>query len=192
VFRLIVVTFIMSHALTIVEETKSFALGQMESYLGDGAYPKFTVPRVLNRQLKCIFYQCQHSIFLLVLESLHQILACSQRDEKKVAASIAVLGLCMVAEDQQKTIQLVMRTRSEMEHLDKLEAQRDADAACRDIDTLVEVVMRMFWCKYGRKPNPMLDTNQNVYEEMNFGDDKSVGFGRQVEVLVKDHGKFWS
>jgi hypothetical protein len=181
----------MSHALTIAERTKNFALRQMESFLGDGAYPRFTVPRILNRQLKCSFYQLQQSTFLLVLEGLHRILECAQGDDK-VAASIAVLGLCMVMEDQQKTIQLVMRTRSATEHLDEQEAQRDADAACRDIDTCAEVVMRMFWCKYDRKPNPILDTNQNVCKGMSFGDDRSVEFDRQVKVLVRDYGKPWS
>lgn len=188
VFRLIVVTFIMSHTLTIAEENKHSTLRRMHSYAGHSAYPdNFTSPRMTNRQLKYFFSRLQRSISALVLNKLQQIFKSSKGCDKWLAAFIAVVGMCMALEDQQKTIHLVMSTRSTTEGLDPRDAQAQADAACREIDTRMLFVMQIFRWKYNRKHNPILNADQDWEKEVGFGDRASVEFVRQVAVLVREN-----
>ncbi|KAH7401763.1 hypothetical protein DE146DRAFT_440794 [Phaeosphaeria sp. MPI-PUGE-AT-0046c] len=188
VFRLIVVTFIMSHTLTIAEENKHSTLSRMRSYGGHNAYTdNFTSPRMTNRQLKYFFSRLQRSISALVLNKLQQIFKSSKGCDKWLPAFIAVVGMCMALEDQQKTIHLVMSTRSSTEGLDPYDAQAQADAACREIDNRMTFVMQIFRWKYNRKHNPILNADQDWEKEAGFGDKGSVEFVRQVAVLVKEN-----
>lgn len=122
VFRLIVVTYIMSHTLTMAKEAKGEVLSRMHSYSGPDSYD-FTSPHMANRQMKYFFSRLQRSIQTAVLNKLHRIFATSEGHEKWLVALIAVLGLCMAQEDQQKTIHLVMETRASIDGLDERNAQ---------------------------------------------------------------------
>lgn len=191
VYRLIVVTFIMSHTLTIAEDTKIKTLSRMRSYAGPDAYcDGFTSPRMTNRQLKYFFSRLQRSIQTNVLNKLQQIFKSSRGCDKWLAAFVAVLGMCMALEDQQRTIHLVMQTRSVTEGTDARDAQSQADIACRDIDSKMHFIQQIFRWKYNRKCNPMRDADRAWDKEAGFGDVSSVNFVRQVAQLVKDNSEY--
>jgi hypothetical protein len=188
IFRLIVVTFIMSHTLTIAEETKAATLSRMHSYGGHNSYVEnHTSPRMTNRQLKYFFSRLQRSIQTTVLNKLQQIFKSSKGCDRWLAAFVAVLGMCMALEDQQKTIHLVMSTKATTERLDMRDAQSQADIACREIDQRMHFVQQIFRWKYNRKHNPMRDVDHDWEKEAGFGDASSVNFVRQVAQLVKEN-----
>ena len=190
IFRLIVVTFIMSHTLTIAEETKAATLSRMHSYSGPNSYVEnYTSPRMTNRQLKYFFSRLQRSIQANVLNKLQQIFKSSKGCDKWLAAFIAVLGMCMALEDQQKTIHLVMSTKAQTEGIDHRDAQDQADIACREIDQRMHFVQQIFRWKYNRKCNPMRDADLDWEKEVGFGDSSSVNFVRQAAQLVKENSE---
>ncbi|KAH7391836.1 hypothetical protein BKA66DRAFT_413171 [Pyrenochaeta sp. MPI-SDFR-AT-0127] len=191
VYRLIVVTYIMSHTLTIAEETKIATLSRMHSYRGHGDYVEnYTSPRMTNRQLKYFFSRLQRSIQTTVLNKLQQIFKSSKGCDKWLAAFVAVLGMCMALEDEQMTIHLVMATKSSTEGIDYRDAQDRADIANREIDTKMHFIQQIFRWKYNRKCNPMRDSDKDWENEVGFGDASSVNFVRQVAQLVKDNSDF--
>jgi hypothetical protein len=191
IFRLLIVTFIMSHTLTIAEETKAATLSRMHSYGGHNSYvDNYTSPRMTNRQLKYFFSRLQRSIQTTVLNKLQQIFKSSKGCDKWLAAFVAVLGMCMALEDQQKTIHLVMSTKASTEGIDQRDAQGQADIACREIDQRMHFLQQIFRWKYNRKCNPMRDAELDWEKEVGFGDASSVNFVRQVAQLVKENSTY--
>lgn len=190
VYRLIVVTYIMSHTLTIDEATKHATLSRMHSYSPDAYVDNYTSPRMTNRQLKYFFSRLQRSIQTTVLNKLQQIFKSSKGCDKWLAAFVAVLGMCMALEDEQKTIHLVMLTKAQTEGLDSRDMQGQADIACREIDAKMQFIQQIFRWKYNRKCNPMRDTEHDWENEVGFGDASSVNFVRQVVQLVRENSTF--
>jgi hypothetical protein len=187
VFRLIVVTFIMSHTLTIAPETKYAILSRMHSF--NGQNETYTSPRMTNRQLKYFFSRVQRSIHNSLLNKLQQIFKSSKGCDKWLAAFITIVGMCMALEDQQKTIHLVQTTKSTTEGLDARDAQNHADHANREIDTQMHFIQQIFRWKYNRKHNPLLNADHDWEKEVGFGDASSVNFVRQVAQLVKENSR---
>lgn len=190
VYRLIVVTFIMSHTLTIAPETKYATLSRMHSF--NGRNETYTSPRMTNRQLKYFFSRVQRSIQNALLNKLQQIFKSSKGCEKWLAAFVTVVGMCMALEDQQKTIHLVQTTKSNTEGLDERDAQNHADHANRDIDAQMHFIQQIFRWKYNRKHNPLLNPDHDWEKEAGFGDESSVNFVRQVAQLVRENSKSYS
>lgn len=187
VFRLIVVTFIMSHTLTIAPETKYATLARMHSF--NGMNESYTSPRMTNRQLKYFFARVQRSIQTALLNKLQQIFKSSKGCDKWLAAFITIVGMCMALEDQQKTIHLVQTTKTTMEGLDDRDAQAQADHANREIDSQMHFIQQVFRWKYNRKHNPLLNSDHDWEKEAGFGDASSVNFVRQVAQLVKENSE---
>ena len=188
VFRLIVVTFIMSHTLTIAPETKYATLSRMHSF--NGHDDTYTSPRMTNRQLKYFFSRVQRTIQNNLLNKLQQIFKSSKGCDKWLAAFITIVGMCMALEDQQKTIHLVQTTKSTTEGLDARDAQNHADHANRDIDAQMHFIQQIFRWKYNRKHNPLLNPDKDWEKEVGFGDASSVNFVRQVAQLVKENSEY--
>ncbi|KAF2003422.1 hypothetical protein P154DRAFT_86290 [Amniculicola lignicola CBS 123094] len=189
VFRLIVCTFIMSHTISIADETKRSSLSRMHSY-DPNNLDKFISPRMTNRQLKYFFARLQRSILSTVLNKLQQIFKSSKGCDKWMAAFVAVVGMCMAHEDQEKTIHCVMATKATTENLDPRDMQARADIACREIDSRMSFINQIFRWKYNRKCNPLRDSDQDWEQEAGFGDASSVSFVRQVAQLVKENIDF--
>jgi hypothetical protein len=190
VFPLLIVTFIISHTLTIAEEGKDTTLQGMRSNAGRAAFHlKNASSRVVNRQLKFFFSQLQHNIATFVFKKLLQVIKGKGR-EKWPVAFIAMLGVCMVLEDQQKTIHLVMSTRTTTENFDLHDAQRHAEVACKHIDKKTQILQQIFIGRYGAEPSPLLNPDHNWENEVGFEDKSSVEFLRQVAKLFESRSKF--
>jgi len=126
---------------------------------------------------------------MAVLNKLQQIFKSSRGCDRWLAAFVAVLGMCMALEDQQKTIHLVMSTKATTEGLDSRDAQGQADIACREIDTRMLFVQQIFRWKYNRKHNPLVNVDHDWEKEAGFGDKSSVEFVRQVAQLVRENSE---
>lgn len=187
VYRLIVVTFIMSHTITIAPESKYATLSRMHSF--NGHNETYTSPRMTNRQLKYFFSRVQRTIQNALLNKLQQIFKSSKGCDKWLAAFITIVGMCMALEDQQKTIHLVQTTKATTEGLDPRDVQNHADYANRDIDTQLHFIQQIFRWKYNRKHNPLLNADHDWEKEAGFGDASNVNFVRQVAQLVKENSK---
>lgn len=188
VYRLVVCTFIMSHTLTIAEETKIQTLSKMHSFTHAGAYAQnFTSPRMTNRQLKYFFARIQRSITNAVLNKLQQIFKSSKGCDKWVSAFLAVTGMALAYEDQQKTVHQVMQTRAMTEGWDQRDAQAQANIANREIDARMNFISQIFRWKYNRKVNPLRDAYLDWDQEIGFGNESSILFVRQVAQLVKEN-----
>ncbi|KAF2185062.1 hypothetical protein K469DRAFT_726934 [Zopfia rhizophila CBS 207.26] len=195
VFRLIICTFIMSHTLTIAEETKAATLSKLHSYTDPSNYVQNnTSPRMTNRQLKHFFARLQRSILTTVLNKLQQIFKSSKGCDRWISAFIAVIGMAMAHEDQQKTIHLVMETNAASKNSERemRDGQCRADFACREIDERMGFIQHIFRWKYNRKCNPLRDAEHDWDREAGFGDSSSVGFVRQVASLVRENIDFLS
>lgn len=180
----------MSHTITIAEETKAQTLAKMHSYTDPSAYVQsYTSPRMASRQLKYFFARLQRSTLALVLNKLQQIFKSSKGCDKWLAAFVAVVGMAMAHEDQQKTIHQVMETRAKSEGFDPRDAQAKADIANRDVDQRMNFVSQIFRWKYNRKCNPLRDCEQDWEKEAGFGDESSVTFVRSVAQLVKENSE---
>ncbi|KAF2749945.1 hypothetical protein M011DRAFT_475265 [Sporormia fimetaria CBS 119925] len=188
VCRLLVVTFIMSHTITLAEEDKYHALSKMHSF--SGQYQDFTSPRMTNRQLKYFFAHIQRKSLSAVLNKLQQIFKSSKGCDKWLAAFIGISGLCMALEDQQMTIHQVMETQARTEGIELHVMQAKAEAACRDIDAQIKFLHQLFRWKYNRKYNPLLK-----HEDMWVSQDEAVHesqlyFLKRVAQLVKENIDF--
>lgn len=185
--RLIIVTFIMSHTLTIAPETKYATLSRMHSF--NGRNESYASPRMTNRQLKYFFSRVQRTIQNSLLNKLQQVFKSSKGCDKWLAAFMTIVGMCMALEDQQKTIHLVQTTKTQTEGLDNRDAQALADHANREIDEQAHFIQQIFRWKYNRKHNPLLNADHDWEKEVGFGDASSVSFVRQVAQLVKENSE---
>ena len=186
--RLIIVTFIMSHTLTIAPETKYATLSRMHSF--NGRNESYASPRMTNRQLKYFFSRVQRTIQNSLLNKLQQVFKSSKGCDKWLAAFMTIVGMCMALEDQQKTIHLVQTTKTQTEGLDNRDAQALADHANREIDEQAHFIQQIFRWKYNRKHNPLLNSDHDWEKEVGFGDASSVSFVRQVAQLVKENSEY--
>jgi hypothetical protein len=190
VFRLMVVTFIMSHALTMCEENKHATLSRMHSYAGPGAHTnKFTSPRMTNRQLKYFFNSIHVQIQATVLSKLQHIFKSSEGCDKWLAAFVAVLGMCMALEDQQKNLHYCMSTRAATTGADERDAQGQAEAVCREIDTWMSFVQQIFRRKYIGEHNIFVNSECDWAKEVEFEETDGMGIVRQIGQLVKVNSK---
>ncbi|EON64953.1 hypothetical protein W97_04188 [Coniosporium apollinis CBS 100218] len=190
VLRLTIITYIMSHAFSIVEEEQQAVLSQLR-YQSD-SYQRFCTPRMTNRQIKH-FYAEMHSIVLnRVLKQLQKILHESSRDcSKWISAFCAILGLAMALEDTQKTIHDFFDSgmaSSECSKEEELDLKWQGEELCRAIDDRFMFIMTLFRLKYNRTSNPLRDDNEDW--ETKLKDQRTSRFVRNVSSLVKEKFDF--
>jgi hypothetical protein len=107
-----------------------------------------------------------------------------------MAAFVAVLGLAMASEEEQKATHLVqtIKVHTETFSFGKDNA-RAANVACQDIDARMEFIFQIFRWKYHRRWNPLKDSDRDWAGEFKFGDENSQII-REVSQLVKENGKW--
>lgn len=184
VFRLIVVSFIMSHTLTIADEGLH-VLSHLHN--SQTQVQKFTSPRMTNRQLKFFFSRIQKASITAVLNKMQQIFKSSKGCDKWLAAFVTVLGLCMAHEDMQQRVHTTMSTRAADEGRDERDMQQRAEETCREIDDRMEFIFGIFRWKYNRKCNPLRDAKHAWGHEVGFEDEDSLTFVRRVATLVAEN-----
>lgn len=172
--RLVVVTFIMGHTLTIDEGKKAETLSHMRSYNSQNANAEdYISSRLTNRQLKYCFSDLQQSILANVLGGLQKMLDSSRLHESWLVAFIIVLYISMAQEDYQQTIHLIQNTSSVTENTCSRSAQKLAESACGTIDDGIQVLHEKVLSQY-----------------RNLGDSDSALFLQKVISLVEENCAF--
>ncbi|GME24700.1 Fungal zn binuclear cluster domain containing protein [Neofusicoccum parvum] len=157
--RLIVVTYIMGHTLVLEEANRAQVLPRLRYDRRSAAdYGPFCSPRVVNRQLKYLFCGLHKTTMHEVYKRLQQMLKKSTQwpPAKWTAAFCAMLGLAMVHEDTQKTVQLVMDHKTVSEGMDDRIAREGARRACEAIDVKFSFVMALFMRRSSKSENPIV------------------------------------
>lgn len=142
------------------------------------------------RQVKYYFARLQHLILLTVLNELQEIFESSEGCSRWLIAFVAVLGLAMASEEEQKATHLVqaIKVHTETLHFGENYPQ-GANVACQCIDARMQFIFQIFRWKYNRRLNPLKDFYLNWAGEYGFGDENSEII-HKVSQLVKGNSKW--
>lgn len=150
VLRLMVLTFIMGHTLTIPQADLAGILSQLQrtpAPLGK-EYQEHTSPRLANRQLKFYFSILRNEVYTELLKFGQNTLRAGKKDQTWLQVFIIILGLAMVSEEIQGVLHLqalgnVAKKQKTME-----DAREQADNACGRIDEGFKLLILLFQHKY--------------------------------------------
>ncbi|EME80086.1 uncharacterized protein MYCFIDRAFT_204448 [Pseudocercospora fijiensis CIRAD86] len=154
ILRMMVITWIMGHTLTITEDTLRPVINNVRHSRKPNDYElqEFTSPRLANRQLKFFFGVLRNQMYEKLLKWLQQTLHTAGKKEQTWLQSFCViLGFAMVLEEIQRTIQchadaLIVRSEATPE-----QAETQAFNSCKGIDDRFKLLVGLFQCKYRDK-----------------------------------------
>lgn len=149
IIRMMIITYIMGHTLTISEDTLFGVLSSVKHTRPPAQIASHTSPRLANRQLKFFFSALRDKIYGEVLNGLQQTLRSSSKKEATWLPSFcAMLGLAMVLEEQQRTLHIQADAKAAKEEMPAEEADMEARNACERIDERFRFLTALFQCKY--------------------------------------------
>lgn len=144
-----IITYIMGHTLTIVEETLPTVISHVRHSNRPNQYTKYTSPRLANRQLKFFFAVLRNNIYEKILKwqqaTLH---TAGKKEETWLSTFCVMLGFAMVLEEVQRLIQIQADASVRKEGMSYEDAQRQAYNACERIDERYKLLIGLFQCKY--------------------------------------------
>ncbi|KAF2098497.1 hypothetical protein NA57DRAFT_75739 [Rhizodiscina lignyota] len=187
VFRLLIVTYCLSHAVTIAESRRMNTLSQMQC-ANKHMYQKHCGPKLANRQLKHIFSTLRDRLMERILKQLSQYLKSSRRHERWTAAFCAILGLAVAHEQSQQLIHLILATEVDEGNISPHEAKRVGEQACEVIDERFDFIAKLFRLKYHQKFNPLRDrTKPGMREQLG---ERAFDFINAVANVTAAKGEF--
>ncbi|KAF1815837.1 hypothetical protein P152DRAFT_390910 [Eremomyces bilateralis CBS 781.70] len=182
-FRLLMVTYIMGHTVTIPDASREQYLSKLKNFRS-APYGRDCSPRMANRQFKYFFLTLHKEIMNSVLRKLQFLIRSSKGCTKWTSAFCTILGLAMVLEDQQRTIHLVTDTDFAQGKITAERAARQAEDTCRVIDDQFLFLASLFRWKYNRQFNPLRDGVDKKNEKI-FGP-RAMLFINEVDNLVRE------
>jgi hypothetical protein len=152
ILRMLIITYIMGHTLTITQET----LPMVHSHLRSGYKPTdlapHTSPRLANRQLKFFFHVLRNQIYEDILKWQQATLHTSGgKDTTWLSTFVVMLAFAMVLEEAQRTMQIQADAKWRKRECSYNEAQQEASNACERIDARFALLIGLFQCKYRDK-----------------------------------------
>ena len=188
IVRMMIITYIMGHTLTVLEETLPSVLASVKLSRPGQRLPH-TSPRLANRQLKFFFAIIRTNIYEKILKWQQQTLHTSGKKEASwLPAFCAMLGFAMVLEEVQRTIQIQADAKAAKGEMTFDQANTEARYACERIDARFKLLVGLFQCKYRDKTwgengsfGPQTPVLRNPIK---------VEFLRRVRVLVDEKRKF--
>lgn len=160
---MLIVTYIMGHTLTIAEDTLPTVLASVRYTPRQSQPEQHTSPRLANRQLKHYFSSLRHNTYLKVLHRQQQTFHDSKKKEAHWLVSFcAMLGLAMVLEEIQITIQIQADAKWIKGEMPQKAANAEALSHCQRIDGKFEKLVFYF---------------QKKYRDRKWGEDGSFGHG---------------
>lgn len=180
-----VVSFIMSHTLTVAPEDKDNVLSRMDSYKSHEQ--ERMSPRLVNRQLKYAFSRMQQSLLHNHIIRLYRILERSDGSSGWLATFLAITGIGMVLEDCQITAHVAQMTNAREGNFDPRATQELAIAANTDIDAAFQMLQQIYDRKFNPRYNPMFSSNYGRRKEAGLQDSASVLFVGDLLQLLKSH-----
>lgn len=146
---MMMITYIMGHTLTIVEETLPTVISHVRHTTKPNQYTRHTSPRLANRQLKFFFAVLRNNIYEKILKWQQQTLHTAGKKETTwLQAFCVMLGFAMVLEEVQRTLQIQADASAQKEEMSYEDAQRQAYNACERIDERYRFLIGLFQCKY--------------------------------------------
>jgi hypothetical protein len=161
VIKMLIITYIMGHTLTITEDSLPFVLDQVRHKSTKPLEPH-TSPRLANRQLKFYFAMLRDTVYHQVLNGLQQTYKNSgPKQDRPLYENIkqrswlpslcAMLGLSMVLEEVQRTIYIQAEAKIHKQEMTTQQATIEAENACGRIDEKHDFLVRLFCSKYKEK-----------------------------------------
>ena len=149
--KLIVITYIMTHSLTLIEDTRSEIFSMLMNP-PDTPYEPLTSPRWLNKELKFLMSRLHTDLLKNVLELIHKTLRdCRDKKSLWAVAFIGLLTLSMVTESMQHSIRCKEETDKEMHVIPREDTT--AELYLSRMDEKLDLLVRIFQKKYGIREN---------------------------------------
>ena len=187
ILRMMTITYIMGHTLTIVEETLPTVLDAVR-HSPKGPTQPFVSPRLANRQLKFYFAVLRTNIYKKILKWQQQTLHSSGRKEDTwLLCFCAMLGFAMVLEEVQRTIQIQADAKAAKGEMTEDQANAEAKNACERIDHRFKLLVGLFQCKYRDKK--WGDNGSFGPQTPGFNDSVYNEFLHNVRELLEDNSK---
>lgn len=171
ILRMLILTYIMAHTMTIDEEELPEVLRRVPSPPASfiqqdlpwaNGYRQMS-PQLANRQLKFYFCVLRENSYTALLREMQTILTSSvNQNETWLPAFCLMLGFAMVLEEVQCNLQIQADSKTREQGWDVEDAQRQAHEDCRGIDETYNLMILIFQKKY-RDPDmdtPRYSTNQ--------------------------------
>lgn len=199
ILRMLILTYIMGHTMTIVEDTLPDVLRRVPSQppsCSKEALPwakgyKHISPRLTNRQLKFHFCGLRQAIYADLLKDMQIMMASSTpKDETWLPVFCTMLGFAMVLEEVQCSLQIQADALTRDKPGDVEEAQNKARRASESIDENFGLMIQLFQRKYRDRgwvtPGPL--ANQTPQVQYN----AEQNFLQQLRTLVEKRSESFS
>lgn len=187
ILRMMLITYIMGHTITIVEETSDDVLSNILYSDKPGYLPAHTSPRLANRQLKFFFAILRAKIYDKILNWQQQTLHTGRdKDGSWLSSFCATLGLAMVLEEVQLTLQIQAHAKFVKHEMNYDEAMTEASNACKRIDDGFGFIVSLFRSKYRSKKWTVGSFGTQM---PSLTEPAQVEFCQQVRELLDEKGK---
>ncbi len=135
VLRLVITACVMGHTLTLYDEDQKIR----EQYRSS---------RMANKQLKFLFNTVRSKLMQEILNRFHQVMRDRTSTNRWTYVFFTMLGLAFTLEMTQRSIYVVMQSKSSQSTLSQADAFEDARSACVTIDQEFDFLMRLFHKKF--------------------------------------------
>jgi hypothetical protein len=134
--ELLIMTYMLSRTLSITK------VHDLEEMLDIGPPESFPSPRLLNRQLKYVLHHRQQDLIRAIVSKLQGILESPNNYSNWSAGFKAIVGLCMVQEEQQQTFGLMAQTA--FKDIRGQIHDGEVSEACGSVDRAMKYMMHAF------------------------------------------------
>ncbi|KAK3710302.1 hypothetical protein LTR37_010368 [Vermiconidia calcicola] len=197
IIRMMMITYIMGHTLTILEETLPSVLGSVR-HSPAGPRQQHTSPRLANRQLKFYFAVFRTNIYEKILKWQQGTLRDSApREQSWLASFCAMLGFAMMLEEVQRTLLIQADAKAAKGEMTFTQANNEAENACERIDDRFKLLVGLFQCKYRDKKwgqngsfGPATPQFSDLASRDFLGDARQLLESKKDHLVQRDHVPF--
>ncbi|KAI5245259.1 hypothetical protein E4T43_03315 [Aureobasidium subglaciale] len=152
VIRMLILTCIMDHPITIVDAQRDTTIRMMQSHNNPQVYEAWTSPMLANRQLKYFFSEMQTQQYNKSLNRLHQILRkAGDKNKLWMSSFVLMLGIALVLEQCQHLLWIKADAKVAKREVSPTDAEWEARTHCREMDDGFEFLCKLYHCKYRGK-----------------------------------------
>jgi hypothetical protein len=189
VLRMLVLTCIMDHPLTIFAANHDTAIRMMQCYNDPEAYDTWTSPMLANRQLKYFFSELQTQQYNKSLNRLHQIFRkAGDKNKLWMSSFILMLGIALVIEQCQHLLWIKADAKTAAYEVSANEAAWEARKHCSEMDEGFEFLCKLYHCKYRGKHR-----QKTRYEELKHKTSNAAeaSFADKIYDIVDRNGEYF-
>ncbi|KAK5113918.1 hypothetical protein LTR85_010451 [Meristemomyces frigidus] len=190
IIRMMIITYIMGHTLTIEENTAYGVLSAIRHSQKPNHIPQHTSPRLANRQLKFFFCVLRNQVYMNILNWQQQTLHSSKppKEQTWLPAFCVMLGFAMVLEEVQRTIHIQADAKAQKNEMTTGQAETEAINACARIDERFGLLVGLFQCKYRDRKWSANGSFGNQTPQLH-GEECERNFLSQLHRLLRDKRK---